>query len=170
MLSSAADARQPSDSDETQDSQPRAQEEVQQPGIAEPAEVAGPVRQGRRGRGAAPGDMGMYTGAFAFPDSASLEISQPAVELPIPRRSNTSAATAAKRGPPAKTASDSGTVAKAAAASGKSIVLPRKEATGKKAEPANSGGKAVGRVVPSAWKVKKATPVDDQPMQTTKTG
>lgn len=170
---SAAAARQPSDSDQTQESQPEAQEEVQQaaaPAPEEPAGVASPARQGRRGRGPGPAHQGMYTGAFAFPDSASLGMSQPEFYLPVPRGSKlpAAAATQGKASGQAAAVSKTGVISKAPAAY---AGVPEKAAAGKKAVPAKSHeGKAAARVVPSAWKAKKATPVVDQPVETTKTG
>lgn len=170
---SAAAARQPSDSDQTQDSQPEAQQEVQQPAAPAPEEPAGvtsPARQGRRGRGPAPADQGMYTGAFAFPDSASLGMSQPELDLPVLRGSKlpAAAATQGKASGKAAAASNTGAISRAPAAS---AGVPEKAAAGKKAVPAKSHeGKAAARVVPSAWKAKKADPVVDQPVETTKTG
>ncbi len=169
---SAAAARQPSDSDQTQDSQPEAQEEVQQPAAPvpeEPAGVASPARQGRRSRGPAPADQGMYTGAFAFPDSASLGMSQPELDLPVLRGNKlpAAAATQSKVSGQAAAASKTAVISRAAAAS---AGVPETAAGGKKAVPAKSEGKAAARVVPWAWKAKKAVPVVDQPVETTKTG
>lgn len=170
-LTSAVAARQPSDSDQTQDCQPTEQEEVQQtaaPAPEVPAGVASPARQGRRGRGPGPADQGMYTGAFAFPDSASLEVSQPELDLPVLRGNKLPAAAAAqgKVSGQAAAASKTGVIK----ASAESAGLPQKAAAGKKAVPAKSVEKAAARVVPSAWKAKKAIPVVDQPVETTKTG
>ncbi len=170
---SAAAARQPSDSNQTQDSQPEAQEEVQQPAAPapeEPAAVASPARQGRHGRGPAPADQGMYTGAFAFPDSASLGMSQPALDLPVPRGSKlpAAAATQGKASGQAAAAPKTGVISRAPA---ESAGVPKKAAAGKKAVPAKADeGKAVARVVPSAWKAKKADPVVEQPVEAIKTG
>jgi len=170
---SAAAARQPSDSDQTQDSQPEAKEVVQQtaaPAPEEPAGVASPARQGRRGRGPAPADQGMYTGAFAFPDSASLGMSQPELDLPALGGSKlpATAATQGKASGKAAAVSKTGVISKAPA---ESAGVPETAAAGKKAVPAKSHeGKAAARVVPSAWKAKKADPVVDQPVETTKTG
>lgn len=170
-LASAAAARQPSDSDQTQNSQPEAQEEVQQPAASapeEPAAVASPARQGKRGRGPAPADQGMYTGAFAFPDSASLGMSQPELDLPVVKGSKlpTAAVTQGKVSGQVAAASRTGVIKAPAESAG----VPEKAAAGKKAVPAKSEGKAAARKVPSAWKAKKAIPVVDQPVETTKTG
>ena len=165
---SAAAARQPTDSDQTQDSQPEAQEEVQQPAAPapeEPAGVASPAGQGRRGRGPAPADQGMYTGAFAFPDSASLGMSQPELDLPVLRGSKlpTAAATKGKVSGQTAAASKTGIISRGAA---EPTGVPVKAAAGKKAVPA----KAAARVVPSTWKAKKAISAVDQPVEITKTG
>ena len=169
----SAAARQPSDSDQTQDSQPEAKEEVEQPAARapeNPAGVASPAKQGRHGRGPAPADQGMYTGAFAFPDSASLGMSQPELDLPV-LRGNTlpaGAATQSKVEGEAAAASKTGVISRAPAAS---AAVPEKAAAGNEAVPAKSHqGKGAARVVPSAWKAKKAVPVVDQPVETTKTG
>ncbi len=113
----------------------------------------------------------MYTGAFAFPDSASLGMSQPELDLPAPKGSKLPAAAATHGKASGQTAAavKTGAISKAPA---ESAGLPEKAAAaGKKAVPGKSHeGKAAARVVPSAWKAKKADPVVDQPVETTKTG
>ncbi|DBB04110.1 TPA: hypothetical protein ACH3X1_013160 [Trebouxia sp. C0004] len=168
---SAEAARQPSDSHQTQDSHPQAQEEVQQPAARapeKPAGVASPARQGSRGWGPAPADQGMYTGAFAFPDSASLGTSQRELDLPVFRGSKlpSAAATQGKVSGRAAAASKTGVIKTPAESAG----VPEAAAAGKKGVPAKSERKAAARVVPSAWKAKKATPVADEPVETIKTG
>ena len=126
----------------------------------------------------------MYTGAFAFPDSASLEISQPAVNLPHKsgRGQRITAARPAAPGKAAKAAAGSQAASKGKNAAGEA---------GKEAAPADdgaaaargaantgagagagmgagasSGGSPKGRVMPLEWKKKKADPVAEAPAGT----
>lgn len=127
----------------------------------------------------------MYTGAFAFPDSASLEVSQPAVDLPHKPgkgRPVTAAARPAARGKAAKAAAAAAKASKEAAQQGKAAaaeagkksapaVRDDKTAVAKDASSAGAGAGAGagapagasprGRVMPSGWKKKKAEPVAD---------
>lgn len=159
--------QQASDSDQTQDSdsQPEAQqdshEEAAVPTSPLPA-VQGPAKQGGTGR-ALPRGEGMYTGAFAFPDSASLEVSQSAVDLPLKSgRGHRRATAAVERGAThGKTAETAETAA--AVEAGKEAAPAVKHALGGStssgAGAATSGGSPKARVMPSGWKRKKADPV-----------
>ena len=154
----AASGKQASDSDQTQESQPDAQEEVAPAAKAPP--MSAPARQGRRGRTRAPTSQGMYTGAFAFPDSASLDISQLVSEKH---------AVAAKAGPrPAAAKPSAAAASKGAAASEEagSAVHPgeRDQGRGSVPAPAPAAARPAARSLPSGWKEKKkkADPSPDQ--------
>lgn len=116
----------------------------------------------------------MYTGAFAFPDSASLEISQPAVDLPHKsgrRGQRTAAARPAARDKAARAVvgSQGAPQGKAAAAGeGKEATPAVKDGRAAAAKHAasagagagaSSGGSPKGRVMPSGWKKKKVDPL-----------
>ncbi len=108
----------------------------------------------------------MYTGAFAFPDSASLEMSQPVLEIPV--KPSNKASAAAK----AKAAAQPGKAVPAAMAQSPETAVPglsagggKKAAPDQSGAPATLGGRPAARVVPSAWKAKKAKPVVDQPAE-----
>ena len=104
----------------------------------------------------------MYTGAFAFPDSASLEVSQPAMDLPH-KSGKGQRSTAARAAAPGKTAKV------AAAAAGKEAAPTVELARAAWAEDnpsstsVSSGASPKGRVMPSGWKKKKADPAADGP-------
>ena len=119
----------------------------------------------------------MYTGAFAFPDSASLEISQPAVDLPHKsgRGQGTTAARPAARGKAARAAAGSQGALQgkaAAAATGKEAAPAVKDGSAAAAKDvtsaglgagASSGGSPRRRVMPSGWRKKKADPLAEAP-------
>lgn len=120
----------------------------------------------------------MYTGAFAFPDSASLEVSQPAVDPPHHSGKRTTAARSASRGKAANAAAGSHGVPKDKAAEAGKEAAPAVEdgraAAAKDAASADagagagafSGGSPKGRVMPLGWKKKKADPVAEAPAGT----
>ena len=178
--------QQASDSDQTQGSQPEAVQDSQQDADADtavntsapPAAARGPTQSGNAGRALPHAEEGMYTGAFAFPDSASLEVSQPAVDLPHKsgRGQRTTAARPAAQGKAARAAAGSqgALQAKAAAAeAGKKAAPAFKDSRAAAAKGAtgagagvSSGGSPKGRVMPSGWKKKKADPLAEAPAGT----
>lgn len=112
----------------------------------------------------------MYTGAFAFPDSASLEISQPALDLPHKsgRGQGTTAARPAARGKAARAAAGSQGALQgkeaAPADAGKEAAPAVKDGSAAAAKDATRAGLGAGasssgsprpRVMPSGWKKKK---------------
>lgn len=114
----------------------------------------------------------MYTGAFAFPDTASLELSQPALNLSAKSAATLQHVTASKAAVQGKEAKAAPAAAKhtASAASNAKAAKPTattasndKAATTKDGVSASSGGSPSGRVLPSGWKRKKASPLPEEP-------
>ena len=159
VTSAVEAAQQASDSDQTQDSQPEADQTALEDAATDksPASAAeGPVKQGRTGRALPQASENMYTGAFAFPDSASLQMSQPAVDLPVkPAIKRQSAA--------AKAAVKGATVAPAAAKQADPASSSGQAVAAQRPSSGSSGGSPTERVLPSGWKRKKASTVVDQP-------
>ena len=155
-------AQQTADSGETQDSEPEAKQEALQDTAADrdtAVAAEGTAIPGRTGRAHPRANEGMYTGAFAFPDSASLELSQPALNLPSKpptKGQHTSATKAVVQGEETKAAP---AAAKQAAPAGNG-----KAASAKDGVNASSGGSPSGRVLPSGWKRKKASPLPNEPI------
>lgn len=166
--------QQASDSDQTQDSdrQPGAQQDSHEdaagPTSALPPAKDRPTKQGNASRALPHAEEGMYTGAFAFPDSASLEVSQPALDLPHKsgRARRTTAAKAAAEGKTIKAAA-AAAVGEAEKEAAPAVMHARaaKDASGASTSSstgaATTGGSTKGRVMPSGWKRKKADPVAD---------
>ena len=175
-----------SDSDQTQDSQPEAIPAEADATSAPPAATRGPAHQGNAGRALPHAEEGMYTGAFAFPDSASLEVSQLALD-PLPHKPGKGrpgiAARPAARGKAAKAAAavpkatseavaqqGKGTAAEAGKKSASAVRDDRADAAQDASSAgagagagggASSGASPKGRVMPSGWRKKKADPAAD---------